>query len=159
MIAGGSPARFAEEGASYRARILGAIAPTVRDRVRFVGFVPEEVVPSWFAAADLVVLTHAVPLAASGVLALAQGFGVGAIAPAIPPFLASISDPSALYPPASPGGLAETLDRATSSPGVIARLARGSAHDAERASWPAVADQHLALYARLMSGRGSTPAR
>jgi glycosyltransferase involved in cell wall biosynthesis len=153
IVAGGPPARNARDGEAYRASLEARVDAPLRNRVRFVGHVPEAEVPSWFSAADLVVLTHAVPLAASGVLALAQGFGVGVIAPAIAPFVGSVTAPGTLYRAGSPEDLGRVLDTLLAPRSDLAPLAESSRQDGRRASWAAVARQHHELYATLVEGR------
>jgi glycosyltransferase involved in cell wall biosynthesis len=154
VIAGGPPARNVSDAAAYRASLDARISPSLRSRVRFVGYVLEKDIPSWFAAVDLAILTHAVSLSASGVLSLAQGYGVAVVAPEIPPFAASVTGPDSHYRVGSPEDLARVLEGATRDPATLGRLRAASRNDAERASWVNVARAHSALYDRLR-----TPAR
>ncbi|MGD0250055.1 MAG: glycosyltransferase [Thermoplasmata archaeon] len=153
VVAGGPPARNVLDGDAYRASLEGRVAPPLRGRVRFVGYVPEAAIPSWFAAADLVVLTHAVPLAASGVLALAQGFGSGVVAPSIPPFLGSVTASGTLYEAGSADDLAQVLFALTGGATDLRLVEESSRGDGRRASWSEVARRHHELYESLIRGR------
>jgi len=154
VVAGGPPARNAKDAEAYRASLVSRIDPMLRPRVRFVGHVPEPQVPRWFAAADLVVLTHAVPLAASGVLALAQGFGSAVVAPAIAPFVGSVTAPGTLYAAGSAPDLARVLKARLNDPGGTGPLEEASREDGRRSSWAVVARQHHELYEGLTQARG-----
>ena len=153
IVAGGPPARSAGDAEAYRASLEARIAPGLRQHVRFVGHVPEADVGIWFATADLVVLTHAVPLAASGVLALAQGFGCAVVAPAIPPFLDSVTAKETLFRAGSDEDLARVLDSIVRDPSRIGPLTEASRRDGLRDSWQAVARQHHELYESLVTMR------
>lgn len=153
-IAGGPPARNTEDGEAYRRSLEERIAPALRDRVRFTGHVPEGQVADWFSAADLVALAHAVPLAASGVLALAQGYGAALVAPAIPPFLRSVHRPEALYEAGSSTELSQKIGRLVDDPALLRSHGAASRDDGRLASWPSVARQHRELYRALLGARG-----
>ncbi|MGA7861988.1 MAG: glycosyltransferase family 4 protein [Thermoplasmata archaeon] len=150
VIAGGPPARNSANGAEYVQRLQGRVAPGLAPRVRFTGFVEEPQVADYFGAADLVVCSHVVPLASSGILALAQGYGVPVIAPAIPPFTHILSQPDALFPVDAPVAMAETIERFIHDPGALERLAQASEAEARERDWPVIARRHHELYARLV---------
>ncbi len=154
VVAGGPPARNAKDAEAYLTSLVSRIDPVLRPRVRFVGHVPEPQVSRWFAAADLVVLTHALPLAASGVLALAQGFGSAVVAPAIAPFVGSVTAPGTLYAAGSVTDLARVLKARLNDPNGTGLLEEASREDGRRSSWAAVARQHHELYERLIRARG-----
>ncbi len=153
MVAGGAPARGPGGTSSYPDLLQREVLPPLRERCRFTGRVPEEQVPDHFGAADLVVLTHRLPLAASGVLALAQGFGKPVVAPAIPPFLEAIGDPECLYDPGSSVALGSAIERALDSPSRLRAMAEGSQARGRQASWGRVAEQHRELYSELLRAR------
>jgi glycosyltransferase involved in cell wall biosynthesis len=154
VVAGGPPARNSQDGEAYRRSLEDRVTPGLRGRLRFTGPVPDSAVPDFFGAANMVVLSHAVPLAASGVLALAQGYGRPVLAPDIPPFRVSVSDPASRYPAGSVEGLAHALDQRTRSREDLDRQAEQSRQDGRRASWSRVADLHLELYEELWARRG-----
>ncbi len=149
LLAGGAPARSAESGAAYLQALRERVPPELRDRVRFPGRVPEESLPDYFGATDLVVVGHLVPLASSGILALAQAHGRATIASDLPQFATVVPDPRARFPPGNPEALAATMRRYLQDPEALARLASEGRAEAARRDWKVVAGQHLKLYREL----------
>lgn len=149
LIAGGPPARNSPEALDYVRNLQARVAPSVASRVKFTGFVEESQMADYFGAADLVVCSHVVPLASSGVLALAQGYGVPVIAPAIPPFTHILTQPDALFPLGAPAAMAEMIERFLRDPAALERLARASEAEAVERDWPVIARRHRELYAQL----------
>lgn len=146
VVAGGEHPRLAEAGDPY-ARELWARHGA---HATFMGPVPEDEVPLWFAAADLALFPYPRPFATSGPLALALAHGTPVLLSA--PLAACMAAPSALVAPASAAGLAERLTALACDPGGLAPLRDGAAELARGRAWPEVADRHLALYEEVCRG-------
>ena len=72
--------------AAYRKNVYGKIKAKVelqipKENYRWVGFIPEELIPIYFSAADISVFPYSVGMAASGPMSISIGYGL--------PFLAS----------------------------------------------------------------------
>jgi len=113
---------------------------------RFTGWVPEDDVARWFAAADVAVFAYPAPFSSSGALALALAHGTPVLLS--PPMAECVGAPHELVGPSDPVGLADRLAR-LADPGARLVLAAATASLAGARGWPAVADAHLALYEEL----------
>jgi glycosyltransferase involved in cell wall biosynthesis len=147
VVAGGEHPRHPDT--SYMARLRSR-----HDRhVRFTGFVPEDELAAWFAAADVVLLPYPRPHASSGALALALAHGTPVL---LSPALARAVDaPAALAAPDDAAGLAERLRLLAAEPSKLELLRWASGHLAEGRSWPEVARRHLDLYREVSDARGA----
>ncbi len=106
--------------ANYPERFLAALGDA-RPRVHLVGYVPDDDLPAYFAAADLFVLPT-----------LLEGFGiplVEAMAAGLPLVTTSggsagevAGDAGVIVPPADSGSLAKAMDRVLNDPGLARRL-------------------------------------
>jgi glycosyltransferase involved in cell wall biosynthesis len=140
VVAGGEHPRLRASGDGYAAR-LRAGAPS---NARFTGFVPEDDVARWFAAADLALLPYPQPFATSGPLALALAHGT--------PVLLSealgrtTGAPASLWTSLEPAVLADRLRVVAADPRERTALADAAAVLAAGRGWPAVARRHLELY-------------
>lgn len=111
-------------------------------------FVPQEETPLYFAAADLLVAPYT-EIAASGVVAQAQTYGLPAVVTrvgALPDFV----EPEAcgfVVPPRSPEALGDAIRRALADPAALAEMGRRARHRIGRDhDWGAVARHTLAVY-------------
>lgn len=140
VVAGGPHPRLAAAGDRYaddlRARFEGAGA-------RFTGWVPEDDLGRWFAAADVAALPYPAPFSSSGAFALALAHRTPVLLSE--PLAACVGAPEPLV--AGPGvdGWADRL-RACLDPAMRERLRSATADLAARRAWPAVAEAHLDLY-------------
>jgi glycosyltransferase involved in cell wall biosynthesis len=137
VIAGGEHPRLG----GYAER-LRASAPA---NVRFTGFVPDEDVARWFAAADVALLPYPRPFASSGPLALALAYGTPVL---LSDGLARTTGaPPALTVGTDPAAIAGRLRRLAAVPAERERLRAAARRLAAGRSWPEVARRHLELYA------------
>jgi glycosyltransferase involved in cell wall biosynthesis len=121
----------------------------LEDAVRLrESFVPQEEAPLYFAAADLLVAPYT-DIAASGVVAQAQTYGLPAVVTrvgALPDFV----EPEGcgfVVPPRSPEALAGAICRALADSAALAEMGRRARHRIGRDhDWGAVARRTLAVY-------------
>lgn len=104
VVAGGDHPRLTAAGDRY--------ADDLRSRhgghARFTGFVPEDEVAAWFAAADVALFPYPQPFSASGALALALAHRTPALLS--PELAATAGAPEAMTAPREPRALAALLD-------------------------------------------------
>jgi glycosyltransferase involved in cell wall biosynthesis len=147
VVAGGEHPRHPDT--EYVARLRSRY----ERRVRFTGFVPEDDLAAWFAAADVALLPYPRPHASSGALALALAHGTPVL---LSPALARAVDaPAALAAPDDAKGLAERLHLLAAEPSNLELLRWASGHLAKGRSWPEVARRHLDLYREVIDARGA----
>jgi glycosyltransferase involved in cell wall biosynthesis len=137
VIAGGEHPRLADY--AYRLR------DTAPGNARFTGFVPDEDVARWFAAADVALLPYPRPFASSGPLALALAHGTPVLMSE--PLARTTGAPGALAVGLDPAPIATRLRRLAASAAERDRLRIAAARLAAGRSWPEVARRHLELYA------------
>ncbi|WP_322762104.1 glycosyltransferase [Frankia sp. Cr2] len=152
VVAGGDHPRMTGTGSyadGLRERFAG--------RVRFVGYVPEEQVGKWFAAADLALLPYPKPHASSGVLALAFGYRTPVL---LSHALADcVGAPPLMTIPGTPAALADRLRELARDQGQLDRIRTANAFLADGRSWPTVASRHLDLYEEVTGGKGAVGRR
>jgi glycosyltransferase involved in cell wall biosynthesis len=141
VIAGGEHPRLAADGDDYAGR-LRATAP---GNVRFTGFVPDEDVARWFAAADVALLPYPRPFASSGPLALALAHGTPVLMSEA--LARTTGAPGALAVGADPAVIARRLLTLAGDPGERERLRAAARALGAGRSWPEIARRHLELYA------------
>jgi glycosyltransferase involved in cell wall biosynthesis len=138
VIAGGEHPRLAGDG--YADALHEAAPPNAR----FSGYVPEEDVARWFAAADVVLLPYPQPFASSGPLALALAHGTPVLMSEA--LARTVDAPEALAVPSDPAAIAARLDILAADPGERERLREAASTLAAGRTWPEVARRHLDLY-------------
>lgn len=153
VIAGGPPTRLGDAGRHYSESLAGLVSPSLRSRVHFPGFVAEALIPTYFAAADLVVLPYASPISSSAALTTAIGYGRPVLASRLGPLEEALPRPEALFTPGSTADLSDHLQSLLDSPATLASLAESNRASAIRNSWVNVASQHHALYETLVGYR------
>lgn len=137
VVAGGHHPRH---GASY----TNSLKNRWGDVARFTGWVPEEDIPAWHAAADLALFCYPAPHSSSAAIATALAHGT--------PLLASDALARGMALPRDVafslegGDLARRLHRLATNRGLLADLAQASARLAAGRSWHEVASRHLRLY-------------
>jgi glycosyltransferase involved in cell wall biosynthesis len=138
VIAGGEHPRL--PGYANRLR---ATAPA---NVRFTGFVPDEDVARWFAAADVALLPYPRPFASSGPLALALAHGTPVL---VSEALARTTGaPRALAVGSDPAAIATRLRALAANEAERERLRAAAGRLAAGRTWPEIARRHLELYGR-----------
>ena len=138
VIAGGEHPRLAGDG--YADALHEAAPPNAR----FSGYVPDEDVGRWFAAADVVLLPYPRPFASSGPLALALAHGTPVLMSEA--LARTVGAPDELAVPTDPAAIAARLDSLAADPGERDRLRSAAATLATGRTWPEVARRHLDLY-------------
>ncbi len=144
-----------------RARDLG-----VADRVRFDGFVPNDVLSHRFATCDAFVLPAVVDAKGDTeglgvVLVEALTYGKPVIASAAGGIVDVIRDGETgiLVPPGDTAALAGAIERLVADPDLGAALAAGGqAHVEREFSWPVIIDRLVSLYRELAAPRKATDA-
>jgi glycosyltransferase involved in cell wall biosynthesis len=121
------------------------------DIARFTGWVPDNDVAAWFAAADVAVFPYPRPFAASGVLALAMAHGCPVLMS--PSMARCIGAPNVLAMPMNPVDLADTLVRLANAPDRLAELGGWAEILGRGRRWNAVAQQHTRLYEEVLDGQ------
>jgi len=128
-----------------------ALRATAPRGVRFVErFVPDAQVGALFRRADLAVLPYR-EIDQSGVLFTALGAGTPLVLSAVGGFPeVAAAGAAELVPPGDPAALCAAIARLLGDPAARERLVAGARRAAaERYGWDAIAQRHLALYARL----------
>jgi glycosyltransferase involved in cell wall biosynthesis len=152
VIAGGEHPRLAG-----RDQFATELRSRYGNAARFTGWVPEDDVARWFAAADVALFPYPKPFSASGALALALSLGTPVL---MSPALARCAGaPSSVTVPLDPAVLARRLHDLARQPQRLADLAGWATTLAGGRTWPAVGRQHADLYEELIhdsrtTGRG-----
>jgi glycosyltransferase involved in cell wall biosynthesis len=157
VVAGGSHPRLAgrDPYAEDLVRRYGHAA-------RFVGYVPDAEVASWFGAADVLLLPYPRPFATSGPFAQALGFGTPVLCS--PALARCVGAPQTLAAPTDPGPLAARLTELARDRRQLQALRETTRSLAAGRSWPDVARRHIRLYeevidARRTAGRSLRPGQ
>jgi glycosyltransferase involved in cell wall biosynthesis len=143
VIAGGEHPRLNGDGVDYAQR-LRATAP---GNVRFTGFVPDEDVARWFAAADVALLPYPRPFASSGPLALALAHSTPVLMSEA--LARTTGAPGALAVGADPAAIAARLRTLAEDRGERERLRDAARSLTTGRTWPEIARRHLELYGRV----------
>lgn len=117
---------------------------------RFTGYVEEEHVADWFAAADVALFCYPQPHAASGALALALAHGTPSLVS--PQLAATAGAPPEMVTGEGPEATAQAL-RDLTRPGRLDRLRAATRGLAARRSWPQVARHHAEIYEEVLRDR------
>jgi glycosyltransferase involved in cell wall biosynthesis len=150
VFAGGEHPRM--HGDSYS----GELSTRGNGRPRFTGWVPDDDVADWFAAADVALFSYPKPFAASGALALALAHGTPVLLS--PAMARCVGAPSTLLAPMQPPALAGQLDALAANPDRLTELAEWTAVLRAEREWPTVARRHIAVYADVLEGVHDDPA-
>jgi phosphatidyl-myo-inositol alpha-mannosyltransferase len=142
-------ARFLIVGDSYlRPKLEAAVAPHVRQHVRFLGHVPVADLPRWYATGDLFVSPASGNESFGIVLVEAMASGRAVIASDIPGYRSVVTpeENAAMVPPDDVPALARAIADLALDPARRERLARQGRERALEFSWPRVTDQIEAVY-------------
>jgi D-inositol-3-phosphate glycosyltransferase len=126
------------------------------DHVDFIGAQPQEQLPSYYAAADVVAMPSLYE--SFGLVAVeAMACGTPVVASRVGGLAYTVQDgiSGLLVPERDAAVLAAALGRVLSDPDLRARLGRGAATVAQRFSWPSVADMVEQIYANLVEVEGT----
>lgn len=149
VVAGGDHPR-------HGARYTDTLKSRWGDVALFTGWVPDDDVATWHAAADLALFCYPTPHSSSGAVATALAHGT--------PFLVSdalahcMGLPRELAVPLDRGVLAARLRRLADDRDSLTGLRRAASHVVAGRSWSEVARRHLELYEEIGSGAGWRPS-
>jgi phosphatidylinositol alpha-mannosyltransferase len=142
VVAGDGPDRSAADG----------LAADLRDRITFLGSVPNRDLPPIHAACDLYLGTSVGGESFGIVLVEAMSAGACVVASSLNAFRQVLADGEAglLFPVGDAGALADTLCRALADPDLRARTTAVGSRHVERYDWPTVAARILDVYAMVV---------
>jgi len=145
VVAGDGPERSTAE----------RLPPSVRERIAFLGTVPNEDLPPIHAASDVFVAPNVGGESFGIVLVEAMAAGLPVVATDIPGFREVVRHgvDGLLVPPRDPAGTAGGIARVLDEPDLAARLADAGRERARRYSWEAVLPRLEAAYARAADPR------
>ncbi len=128
---------------------------SVRDRVKFVGYVSEKDLPRYYRTADIYVSPATGNESFGVVLVEALASGTPVVASAIPGYQTVITDSvdGRLVPPRDPNVLAAAIVQLIDRPEERARLSVAGRKAAERYAWPRVVDQIEGYYDEVLRAR------
>lgn len=151
-------ARLLVIGDSYlRPRLEAMVASSARDHVHFLGHVPSDDLPRWYATGDIFVSPATSHESFGIVLLEALATGRPVVASDIPGYRSAIvpDEHAILFPPADVPALARAVSELVENPCRRAELAcRGRARALEFA-WPKVTEKIEAVYHEVLAGRGA----
>lgn len=152
VVAGGSHPRLngRDPYASDLQRHYGHVA-------RFSGYVTEPAVPTFFRAADVLLLPYLVPFASSGPFALALGFGTPVLCS--PALARCLGASPAMSVPMEPESVAERLIELAANPLRLREVSAATQQLAGGRTWPDVARRHVALYEEVIDASGTAGRR
>ena len=148
-------ARFLIVGNSYlRPKLEAAVPPSAKGSVRFLGHVPVEELPRWYATGDIFVSPASGNESFGIVLIEAMASGRAVIASDIPGYRSVVqpNENAVVVPPDNVPALASAIVELTQDPARRERLGRIGREHALEFSWPRVTDQIEAVY-RCAQGR------
>lgn len=145
VVAGGPPKRLNVTG-SARVKELADLEARYGARFRLPGFVPEERVGMYFAAADALILPYTINMASSGPMSLALGYGLPVLmsdrfAVSYPGYVGTFS--------LRPGALAAKIREFFGSAELRGDAQAFLTAERERAAWPRVAADLVRIYQEL----------
>jgi glycosyltransferase involved in cell wall biosynthesis len=144
VVAGGAHPRLAESGDRYADELQAAYGGDAR----FTGYVPDEQVHDWFAAADVALLLYPKPFSSSGALALALAHGTPVLMSEALAASIDVPDDCALHctVPTEPEAVAARLGSLRRDRDLLERLAGCARRLGRDRGWPQVAQRHLEIY-------------
>lgn len=119
-------------------------------KILFTGFIPNEELPLYFSAADLVIFPYTTSISSSGPLSLAASYGKTVIASDTPSFAEIIPFEQALFTRNSSESLANKIEQMLNSSFLRRRVSSYIDMMAKEDSWHNVGSKTCALYRRLL---------
>ena len=154
----GGRARLLVVGDSYlRGRFEASVAPTARAHVHFLGHVPSQDLPRWYATGDIFVSPALGHESFGIVLAEAMASGRVVVASDIPGYR-SVVQPGVngvVSPPGDVPALAGAIAALVEDPERRAALARSGRARALEFAWPHITDRIEAVYRDVLARRGA----
>ncbi len=153
VLAGGRHPRLARQPwyRDYVRQVEGE-AGNLGDRIMVKGFVPDEQIPTYFSAADVVVIPYRHVISMSGPLSIAISYERPVVVPDVPPFREMFGDTQALYALNDCADLAHKIHLVLSVAAVRDSVVRRVRELKAERSWPVVAEGTADLYRRLLKG-------
>jgi len=145
-------------GDSYlRPRLEAAVPSAVRGQVRFLGHVPTQDLPRWYATGDVFVSPASGNESFGIVLLEAMASGRAVVASDIPGYRSVVNpgENAVVVPPGDVSGLARAIAALVEDPARRAALGERGRQRALEFSWPRVTDQIEAVYRRVLRQRGA----
>jgi glycosyltransferase involved in cell wall biosynthesis len=133
-----------------------------QERVRFVGYVPEEEVPALFQSASLTAMPYSSSAGSSGIAHLACAYGVPIVASDIPDFRQlAVEEGLAIeyFNPGDTRALADRLLSVLSDPERQMEMAIQNVSAAVQMSMPEIVNQYLQSFERNMARKRLVSAR
>ena len=131
----------------------------LEDRVQFLGFVPEQDLPSLYRASDLFAIASECEVQSIPTLqAAATGLPIVAVDAAALPDLVVDGLDGHLVPPGDPGAIAEAVLDILANRDRAAAMSRSSLAISKRHTETATFEAHESLYARVIDGFGRSGA-
>lgn len=147
VVAGSEHPRLHSQG------YLDGLEARYADVAHFTGYVPDEQVPGWFGAADVVMLPYPQPFSSSGVLADAANYGVPVLVS--PPLAEVIGFPAETAISLEPGQMVAQLNGFATDRRRLEPLAALTATLRRGRSWEELARRHIALYEEVIDAQRS----
>jgi phosphatidylinositol alpha-mannosyltransferase len=140
-----------------RGRFAAQIAPATRPHVHFLGHVPGDDLPRWYATADIFVSPASSNESFGIVLIEAMASGRPVVATDIPGYRSVIhpGDDAEAFPPGDTASLARVLVGLIEDPVRRARLAQRGRVRALEFAWPRVTDQIERVYREVLGRRAA----
>ena len=145
LIAGGW---HVEEKTEYMVRLKERSLAVLPKRCQWLGYVPDEQLPTVYGAMDLVVYPSRFATE-SGALIMALSHGKAVIASYLPPFIEKEKQ-GALMTFKSVPNLTLKIKRLLKDEALRHKLEEGARQYTERNSWTKIASQHIKLYEQLV---------
>jgi len=120
-------------------------------------YIPDDLLPIYFASADVIALPYVEQFGTSGVLARAMAAGRAVVATRVNPFFEIIEEGvnGLLVDPANPHQLSSTIVRLLDSSTLRESLGANLKSSARDLWWPDVAQMHVEVYS-LIAGKGKS---
>jgi phosphatidylinositol alpha-mannosyltransferase len=128
---------------------IDALPAALAARVRALGAVENETLPSCHASADVLVAPSLGGESFGMVITEGMAAGLGIVASDIPGYREVVGEAGILVPPGDAPALAEALDRACSDPDLLTRLGSAARQRASEFSWDVVAARLEQIYAEV----------
>jgi len=148
LLVGGGWHVEGPSGQSYIEGLKAQAAERLKNRCRFLGFVPEEDLPALYGAVDLVVYPSRYATE-SGALLMALGFGKAVVASDLPAFREK-EERGVLLTFSDTDDLAQKIRFLLDEESSRRSLEEGARRYAEENSWQRIAQRHLELYRDLV---------
>lgn len=154
----GGRARLVVVGDSFlRTRYEASVPAQVRDHVRFLGHVPSDDLPRWYATADIFVSPATGNESFGIVLAEAMAAGRAVVASDIPGYRSVVTPDvdGVVAPPGDPAALAEVIVGLAGNPARRRALAERGRVRALDFAWPCVTERIESVYREVLARRGA----